>query len=124
MSEQRDKARGEIRFRVLTLLKDNPEYSQRDLARELGVSTGAVHYLLKALIDKGFIKLGNFTSAPDKRRYAYILTPYGINAKMALTADFLRRKRAEYVALRAEIDRLAAELDEQSGGQDTSDAQT
>lgn len=122
MSEQRDKARDEIRFRVLTLLQNNPEYSQRDLARQLGVSTGAMHYLLKALVEKGFVKLGNFTAAADKRRYAYILTSRGVSEKMALATDFLRRKRAEYAALRAEIDLLAEVLNEKNCEQDTSDA--
>lgn len=121
MSDHRARAQEEVRFRILRLLQDNPEYSQRDLARRLGVSIGATHYLLSALIDKGFVKLGNFTAAPDKRRYAYILTPRGISEKAALTAGFLRRKRAEYAALRAEIDLLTEELDQQQSGQDQGD---
>lgn len=121
MSDHRARAQEEVRFRILRLLQDNPEYSQRDLARRLGVSTGAMHYLLNALIDKGFVKLGNFTAAPDKRRYAYILTPRGLSEKAALTAGFLRRKRAEYAALRAEIELLTEELDQQQSGQDRGD---
>ena len=113
MSEQRDKARSEIQFKILTLLQDNPEQSQRDLACKLGISTGAVHYILKALIDKGFVKLGNFTSSADKRRYAYILTPRGASEKIKLTINFLRRKKDEYDALRVEIDLLTSEINNQ-----------
>lgn len=84
--------------------------SQRDLAEAAGVSVGGMHYVLNALIDKGFVKLGNFTASEDKRRYAYILTPKGIAQKAALTHRFLKRKRAEYEALRAEIEALQAEI--------------
>ena len=99
----RDKMQDDVRFRILRLLEQNPEMSQRDLAEALGVSTGGVHYLLKALIDKGFVKLGNFTRSKDKRRYAYVLTPKGISERTALTRDFLARKMAEYERLKAEI---------------------
>ncbi|MBW7922706.1 MAG: MarR family EPS-associated transcriptional regulator [Rubellimicrobium sp.] len=107
----RQALRDETRFRILRLLHENPELSQRELARALGVSTGGVHYALRALVDKGLVKIGNFTAAPDKRRYAYVLTPGGIARKAALTARFLDRKLAEYDALVAEIAALRAELD-------------
>ncbi len=100
-----------MRFRMLKLLDDSPEMSQRDLARAVGISLGSVNFQLKALVDKGMIKLGNFSANPDKRRYAYILTPRGIAAKAALTRRFLARKRAEYEALRAEIEALQSEID-------------
>lgn len=87
--------------------------SQRDLAKSLGVSLGSVNFQLKALVDKGMVKLGNFSANPDKRRYAYILTPRGIAAKAALTRRFLAQKRAEYEALRAEIEALQDEVDGQ-----------
>ena len=109
VTTQYDKLREDVQFRILRLLKDNPEMSQRALAREVGVSTGGIHYLLKALLDKGLLKLGNFTAAEDKRRYAYVLTPKGLSKKAALTQRFLTRKRAEYVALRAEIEALEQE---------------
>jgi EPS-associated MarR family transcriptional regulator len=99
----------DVRFRVLRLLEENPEMSQRELARAVGISLGAMHYCLNALVEKGFIKLGNFTAARDKRRYAYVLTPHGMAEKAALTGRFLRRKLAEYEALKAEIEALRLE---------------
>lgn len=99
-----------MRYRILRCLQGNPEMSQRDLARALGMSTGGTHYVLKALIAKGLVKIGNFRSAPDKRRYAYVLTPGGMAEKAAITRRFLRRKMAEYEALRAEIEALQDEI--------------
>ena len=84
--------------------------SQRDVAQAVGVSIGSVHYLLKALVEKGMIKLGNFTAGEDKRRYAYMLTPKGILERAALTRRFLVRKTAEYQALKAEIEEVSGEL--------------
>ena len=109
MAGQRSKVQEDVRFRVLRLLHDNPELSQRDLAEAVGISNGSAHYLMSALLDKGLIKLGNFTTAQDKRRYAYILTPTGIAEKAAMTKRFLVRKLAEYEALRAEIELLQRE---------------
>ena len=102
--------REDVRFRVLRLLHDNPELSQRELAATVGISNGSANYLLSALLDKGLIKLGNFTAAQDKRRYAYILTPKGIAEKAAITKRFLERKVQEYDALKAEIEALKNEL--------------
>lgn len=110
MAGQRSKVQEDVRFRVLRLLHDNPELSQRDLAEAVGISNGSAHYLLSALLDKGLIKLGNFTAAQDKRRYAYILTPKGIAEKAAITKRFLERKIQEYDALKAEIEALRDEL--------------
>ena len=110
MAGQRSKVQEDVRFRVLRLLNDNPELSQRDLAEAVGISNGSAHYLLSALLDKGLIKLGNFTAAQDKRRYAYILTPKGIAEKAAITKRFLERKIQEYDALKAEIEALRDEL--------------
>lgn len=110
MAGQRSKVQEDVRFRVLRLLHDNPELSQRDLAEAVGISNGSAHYLLSALLDKGLIKLGNFTAAQDKRRYAYILTPKGIAEKAAITKRFLERKIQEYDALKAEIESLKDEL--------------
>lgn len=112
MAGQRSKVQEDVRFRVLRLLHDNPELSQRDLAEAVGISNGSAHYLLSALVDKGLIKLGNFTAAQDKRRYAYILTPKGIAEKAAITKQFLERKIQEYSALKAEIEALRGELDD------------
>lgn len=111
LSARKDELREDIRFRILRLLQDNPELSQRDLARALGVSTGGVYYALRALVDKGLIKAGNFTTSPNKRKYAYILTPNGLAEKAALTGRFLRRKLQEHEALLAEIEALQAEIE-------------
>jgi len=110
MSSRRPKLQEDTHFRVLRILQENPEMSQRELAEAVGVSVGGIHYVLNALIDKGLVKLGNFTAAKDKRRYAYVLTPTGIARKAALTRGFLARKREEYEALRKEIEALSSEL--------------
>lgn len=112
MTSKRTKLQEDTHFRVLRLLQENPEMSQRDLAEAVGVSVGGIHYVLSALIDKGLVKLGNFTAAEDKRRYAYILTAKGISEKAAITRRFLARKREEYEALKAEIDALQAEMND------------
>ncbi len=111
MSGRRSDMQEDVRFRVLRLLRENPELSQRELADALGVSLGATNYCLSALIDKGFVKLGNFSASGDKRRYAYVLTPRGLREKTALTGRFLKRKKAEYEALRSEIEALQEEIE-------------
>ncbi len=112
MTSKRSKLQEDTHFRVLRLLQDNPEMSQREMAKAVGISVGGVHYVLNALIDKGLVKLGNFTAAEDKRRYAYVLTPKGIARRAALTRAFLSRKMDEYEALRKEIEALKNELPE------------
>lgn len=109
MASIRSQLQEETRFRILRLLEENPELSQRELARQAGISVGAAHYLLTALVEKGLVKIGNFTSAPDKRRYAYILTPKGLREKTRLTGQFLKRKLVEYEELKAEIEKLRQE---------------
>lgn len=111
MASKRTKLQEDTHFRVLRLLQENPEMSQRELAEAVGVSVGGIHYVLNALIDKGLVKLGNFTAAEDKRRYAYVLTPKGIAGKAELTRAFLVRKMEEYEALREEIETLKVEID-------------
>ena len=111
MTSKRTKLQEDTHFRVLRLLQENPEMSQRELAAAVGVSVGGMHYVLNALIDKGLVKLGNFTAAKDKRRYAYVLTPKGIARKAALTRAFLERKIEEYEALKEEIETLQVEID-------------
>lgn len=110
MTSKRIKLQEDTHYRVLRLLQENPEMSQRELAQAVGVSVGGIHYVLNALIDKGMVKLGNFTAAEDKRRYAYVLTPKGIAQKAALTGAFLARKMEEYRALKEEIEALQAEV--------------
>ncbi len=100
----------EYRYKLLKLLAARPNISQRELARELGISLGKVNYCLTALISKGWVKAQNFKNSDNKRAYAYLLTPGGIDEKAQVTFSFLRRKMAEYEALRAEIEDLTHEV--------------
>jgi len=93
-------------FRVLGLLEQNPDLSQRELAKVLGVSLGGVNYSLRALAERGMVKVQNFKRSEKKLAYAYVLTPRGLAEKTRLTADFLKRKLEEYEALKIEIDSL------------------
>lgn len=97
-------------FRVMRLLQDNPDLTQRELAEKLGVSVGALNYCLKALIDKGWVKMHNFSQSKNKFGYVYLLTPRGVAEKAALTGRFLKRKLGEYDALKAEIAALRREV--------------
>lgn len=99
------------RFTVLRLLQTNPQMTQRDLAQALGVSLGKTNYCLKALLDKGLLKVHNFQNSQRKLAYAYLLTPSGIAEKAALTGRFLQRKMEEFEALKAEIESLQSEAD-------------
>ena len=94
----------DVHFRVLHLLEEEPKLTQRELAEKLGISLGGANYCLKALIQIGHIKAGNFSNNPDKSVYLYLLTPQGIAEKAQLTAGFLKRKMAEYQALKQEIE--------------------
>jgi len=105
----------DLRFRVLRLLQENPELSQREISTALGVSFGGVNYCLHALAEKGMIKVRNFRASNNKLRYAYVLTPQGIAEKAALTGRFLRRKMAEYEALKAEIAAVRSEIGDALG---------
>jgi EPS-associated MarR family transcriptional regulator len=96
----------DIRFRVMRELEGNPELSQRELAKSLGISLGIVNYCLKALVDKGQVKVRNFRASDNKLRYAYVLTPQGLVTKAKLTRSFLQRRMSEYDALKAEIEAL------------------
>ncbi len=90
-------------LRILKIVDEEPEVSQRQLANRLGFSLGKANYLLKALLDKGYIKAGSFLRAEDKFKYAYLLTPEGVSAKLQLTRSYLARKEQEYIAIKAEI---------------------
>ena len=100
----------EISVALLRRLAEAPQASQRELARDTGVSLGKLNYALRALIDQGWVKAGNFGRNQDKLSYAYLLTPAGIEAKARLTRAFLARKMAEYDRLRAQIEDLKAEI--------------
>jgi EPS-associated MarR family transcriptional regulator len=96
----------EYRYKILKILDANPEISQRDMARELGVSLGRVNFCLKALIQVGLLKASNFRNSQNKLAYMYLLTPSGIEEKTAITARFLKIKMQEYDDLRVEIELL------------------
>jgi EPS-associated MarR family transcriptional regulator len=106
----------------MRLLQENPDLSQRELAYRLGVSVGGLNYCLKALIEKGWVKVHNFRQSSEKLGYAYILTPQGLIEKARLTGSFLSRKMEEFEMLRAEIEALKgeADLNDQIAGPSTS----
>ena len=91
-------------FNVLRKIKSKPDSSQRELAYDLGFSLGKLNYCLKALKEKGLIKINNFQKNPNKFGYVYKLTPKGIAAKTKITIDFMKRKIREYDELKAEIE--------------------
>mgnify|MGYP006449996243 CR=1 FL=1 len=97
-------------FKVMDLIHKHPDISQRELAKQSGISLGSMHYCLKALVLKGWVKAGNFKKNPDKSVYLYLLTQEGIIQKSKLAIDFLKRKRQEYHQLKREIDHLSEEL--------------
>lgn len=97
-------------MKVLRYIEANPEITQRELARELGVSLGKANYCLKALIEKGLVKAKNFKNSANKRAYLYMLTPKGLETKTRISIGFLQRKIEEYEALRHEIEQLKTEL--------------
>jgi EPS-associated MarR family transcriptional regulator len=99
-------------LKVLRLLEINPQMNQRDLAAALGVSLGKTNFCLKALLDKGLLKVHNFQSCKRKLAYAYLLTPAGMAEKTSLAGRFLKRKREEYELLKAEIELLQREVSE------------
>jgi len=103
----------ESHLKVLRLLENNPQLSQRELAEALGVSVGKVNYCLNALIDKGLVRIQNFRNSRNKRVYAYLLTPKGIAEKAEMTMQFLQRKMVEYELLRKEIESLQQDLKQQ-----------
>ena len=108
--------RDELRLRVLRALEANPELSQRQIAAELGVSLGGVNYALKALVERGFVKAGNFRKSGNKVAYLYVLTPQGVAEKASLAAAFLGRKLEEYEVLKQEIESLKSEVRSDESG--------
>lgn len=101
-------------FRVMRLLEEQPDLTQRELAEQLGVSVSGVNYCLKALMEKGWLKMNNFAHSKNKFGYAYVLTPQGLSEKAALTVRFLKRKMEEYEALKQEVESLKAELNREN----------
>ena len=90
-------------FKVLRKIQNNPKHSQREMANDLGFSLGKLNYCLKALRNKGFIKISNFKKNPNKLNYFYILTPKGISEKTKLTINFMKKKFKEYEELKREL---------------------
>ena len=102
----------EAHYRLLRLLESKSNLTQRELAREMGVSLGKVNYCVSALIEKGWVKARNFQNNNNKLSYAYLLTPSGIEQKATITLHFLRRKMDEYESLKKEIAELRREVDQ------------
>ena len=109
MASQREERQLDVRLRAMRLICEDAEMSTRQIADALGISNGSAYYVLTALVEKGFMKLGNFSSNPRKGQYAYLLTPKGIREKSLLTHSFIARKRLEFEALKVEIAALEAE---------------
>lgn len=114
MTSRQAKLQEDTCFRVMRILQENPDYTQRELAEKLGISVGAVHYCLKALMGKGLVKMKNFANSKNKFGYVYVLTPTGIAEKAAITHRFLQRKMDDYETLKAEIEALRFEVEKPS----------
>lgn len=97
------------RYRVLKLIQQHPDMSQRELARALGISLGKANYCLRALVERGFVKVRNFKNAENRRGYVYYLTQRGMEEKARVTMEFIRRKLNEFEALKVELERLKAD---------------
>ncbi len=111
MTSRRSKLQEDTYFRVLRILEEKPDVTQREIAQKLGISTSGLNYALNALIDKGWVKVHNFSMSNNKFGYAYLLTPSGVAEKVSLTSRFLQRKLQEYEEMKAEIESLRSELD-------------
>lgn len=103
----------ELEYRVLKILEQNPDLTQRQVAEKLDISLGKAHYLVKSLIDVGWIKFDNFQNSDNKWGYAYLLTPTGMIEKAAITVRFLVRKQHEHAQLKKEIAELQEEVRKQ-----------
>ena len=102
--------KSDTEYIILKILKDNPKMTQRQLSKELGLSLGSTNYVIRALVDKGWVKLSNFKRSDNKLGYLYLLTPEGIAEKSILAQNFLNRKSEEYNRLKEEIEILKSEL--------------
>ncbi|MBX3622318.1 MAG: MarR family EPS-associated transcriptional regulator [Rhizobacter sp.] len=100
----------------MRLLSERPAASQREISARLGLSLGKANYLVRALLEKGLVKVQNFRRSGDKKAYAYLLTPYGISEKVRLTKIFLARKKSEFELLKKEIESLQSEVAANSAG--------
>ncbi|PLX50518.1 MAG: MarR family EPS-associated transcriptional regulator [Desulfobulbaceae bacterium] len=100
----------DTRYRILKIIQEQPQISQRDLARIMGISLGKANYCLQALVKVGMVKIKNFRNSHNKSAYLYKLTPRGIEEKAQVTQAFLKRKLAEYEIIRQEIAELKADV--------------
>ena len=115
MTSRRAKLHEDTNFRLMRILEVNPDLSQREMGKALGISFGGINYCLNALVAKGLVKIENFSQNQNKFGYVYLLTPSGIAEKAALTSVFLKRKMEEYEALKVEIAMLKSESDTKNG---------
>ena len=100
----------EINYKLLKLLEKEPSLTQRQMAKEMGISLGKFNYCLKELVKKGFVKVDRFTSSENKAAYMYLLTPKGLEEKGRVTHGFLKRKMAEFEEIQQQIEELRQEM--------------
>lgn len=100
----------EIRYKILKILEQNSDISQRELSKQLGISLGKVNYCLRALKEKGLVKARNFKNSDNKKGYLYVLTPKGVDDRARTATRFLKQKISEYQQLEQEIEHLRAEI--------------
>ena len=115
MNEYQESAQQEEILKVLAQIQKNPEVTQRELVRQVGISLGKINFLIKSLIQKGIIKAKRFKNSKKKLAYLYIITPGGIRKKAALTEKFLRIRMKEYDDLRMQIEKLKLEVRKNNG---------
>ncbi len=104
--------KSDTEYEVLKTFEEHPNWTQRQIAKELDLSLGKTNYVIRALIDKGLLKLNNVKRSDNKLGYIYLLTPMGIAQKSALAQNFLKRKSEEYNRLKEEIEILKKELNQ------------
>lgn len=110
MPLHKTKIEEETHYKIMRILEENPDLTQRELARKADLSLGGLNYCLNALINEGFVKMANFQKSKNKFNYVYLLTPKGITEKLSITRRFLGRKLEMYEALKSEIESLKSEL--------------
>lgn len=118
MTTRNSHSKEDTRYRLLRLLDQDADLTQREIASKLGISLGGVNYALRALVDRGLVKIQNFQDSNNKLGYTYFLTPQGIYEKSTLTARFLKRKMREYEELKEEIESLKKEVSDQEADED------
>lgn len=101
-------------YKILKIIEENPEYTQRKIAHELGYSLGKVNYVLTSLIDKGLVKVHRFIKSKNKWGYRYVLSTKGIKERYRITKEFLKRKLKEYDEIQHEIEEAQARIEKDS----------